>query len=158
MFFCLSLQLGVKDEHLGRIFSLFPSIFLTEIEVLKVSTHCMWACIWDLGFSFGWVDVHNNRNKKECIPVWCMPPAFLVPWEDLPAPPWMQPPPDRRPPMEADPPICRSPSIPVNRHSGVKTLSCPKIRLRAVQILIIEINDSFCDWRFEMWSSSKLLG
>ena len=77
-------------------------------------------------------------------------------------PPWMQ------PPEEADPPIGRPPSIPVKRQSGVKTLPYPKLRLRAVEILrhllkmellmIIEINDSFCDWRFEMWLSSTLLG
>ena len=34
------------------------------------------------------------------------------------------------PPPETDPPGCRHP--PVNRQTGVKTLSCPKLRLLAV--------------------------
>ena len=121
----------------------------------------------DLGFSFGWVDAHNNRNKKECTPVGCMPPAFLVPGGVCPIP--LDATPSGRPLlMEADPPIGRPPSIPVNRQSGVKTLLYPKLRLRAVEMLhhllkmellmILEINDSFCDWRFEVWSSSTLLG
>ena len=86
--------------------------------------------------------------KQESIPVGCVPPTFLVPVGE-----GVCPPPRCRPPSPPDadhpPPGCKPPPLvvwtvmhagsqlpcpPVDRQTPVKTLPCPKLRLRATKI------------------------
>ena len=58
-------------------------------------------------------------EQQESIPVGCVPPAFLVSEGGGQTPPMQT-------LIQADPPV--------NRHTSVKTLACPKLHLRAVII------------------------
>ena len=115
--------------------------------------------LWKLIFTFayGWTTIrkYSIRMYTTCLPSssgggggFCPTPLF--PGRRPPPPPWMQtPPPDAEPPpLDADTPPCRlSPQViwpvmhagkptlpPVHRQTPVKTLPCPKLRLRTVKI------------------------
>ena len=100
----------------------------------------------------------NLKSKQECIPVGCVPPAAVacpggsprsrpLPEQALlpsrhtplgPEPPEQAPPQSRQTPLgpeslEQAPPRTRLP-LPMDRHTPVNILPCPKLRLRAVNI------------------------
>ena len=128
----------------------------------------------------GRLDKEPKKIKQECIPVRCVPPTYWpypmllggggssqLPLDADPLDadhPWMQTTAGCRSPR------CRSPwkqtlfpgmwpvmhaekptSAPVNRQRGVKTLPCPKLRLRVVNIFFPEVFLSVTD------SSRKVL-
>ena len=77
--------------------------------------------------------------RQECIPVGCVPPAAVAVGGGLhqaPTPPGTRPPhpQDQTPPPGPDTPQTRPP--PVDRHTPVNILPCPKLRLRAVKMQI----------------------
>ena len=82
------------------------------------------------------VSIYSN-TKQECIPVGCVPPAAVAVGGSPPAPP-DQAPQEQAPPWDQAP--HSGPDPPVDRHTPVNILPCPKLRLRAVII-------SECRWR-----------
>ena len=98
--------------------------------------------------------------KQECIPVGCVPPAAVaVRWGSPPCnpppsprpdpPPTTRQPPGTRHPLGPDPqdqapPGTRHPP-PVDRHTPVNILPCPKLRLRPV-IIILRLKTLRAHW------------
>ena len=83
---------------------------------------------------FGFTLTAGNvyKIKQECIPVGCVPPAAVAasvgsqpdPLPPEQAPPGASPPPDQAPPAPGSPPV--------DRHTPLNILPCPKLRLQAV--------------------------
>ena len=73
-----------------------------------------------------------NKKKQESISAGCVPPACSAD-PDGPPPPYGTPRPGQNPQTERTPPPRRPGQNPiVDRQTPVKTLPCPKLRLRAV--------------------------
>ena len=106
-------------------------------------------------------EIQTLYFKQECIPVGCVPPAAVAvrgglnqappqtrhpkPGTHLEqAPPGTRPPPGPGTPPDQAPPRTRHPQTrhpPVDRHTPVNILPCPKLRLRAVIIIFLFLSE-----------------
>ena len=120
-------------------------------EPLHYGANCLasksvFASVSDLKADWFPPVLSKYRSRQECIPVGCvLPAAVAIQRGSLPgtprdqAPPWNQAPHAPGIPQYRNPArnrcIPRTRQPPVDRHTPVNILPCPKLRLRAVKIM-----------------------